>query len=70
MLHQQGGVGSSTDTKKRQLYHHKGKATVIMNTTEYREKMTDMVGDTNMYTRLSKGPMHKYKNRVINILRD
>ena len=47
----------------------KGRATVIMNTTEYREKMTDMVGDTNTYTRLSKDAMHKYKNRMINTLR-
>ena len=47
----------------------KGRATVIMNTAEYREKMTDMVGDMNTYTRLSKDPTHKYKNRTINILR-
>ena len=47
----------------------KGRATVIMNTAEYRQKMTDMVGDTNTYTRLSKDPTHKYKNRMINILR-
>ena len=47
----------------------KGRAGIIMNTTEYREKMTDMVGDTNMYTRLSKDTTHKYKNRMINILR-
>ena len=47
----------------------KGSATVIMNTAKYREKMTNMVGDTNTYTRLSKDPTHKYKNRMINILR-
>ena len=47
----------------------KGIAAVIMNTTEYREKMTDMVGDMNTYTKLSKDPMHKHKNRMINILR-
>ena len=47
----------------------KGRAMVIMNTAEYREKMTNMVGDTNTYTRLSKDPTHKYKNRMINILR-
>ena len=46
----------------------KGRATVIMNTAEYREKMTHMVGDTNTYTRLSKDPTHKYNNRMINIL--
>ena len=40
-----------------------------MNTTEYREKMTDMVGDTNTYTKLSKDAMHKYKNRMINTLK-
>ena len=40
-----------------------------MNTTEYREKMTDMVGDTNTYTRLSNDATHKYKNRMINTLR-
>ena len=44
----------------------KGRATVIMNTTEYREKM---VGDTNTYTRLSKDATDKYKNRMINIPR-
>ena len=48
---------------------HKGRAAVIMNTTEYREKITDMVGDTNTYTKLSKDAMHKYKNRMINTLR-
>ena len=47
----------------------KGRATVIMNTAEHRTKMPDMVGDTNMKTKLSKGPAHKYKNRLINILR-
>ena len=47
----------------------KGRAAVIINTTEYREKMTDMVGDTNTYTRLSKDATHKYKNRMINIPR-
>ena len=47
----------------------KGRAAVIINTTKNREKMTDMVGDTNTYTRLSKDPMHKSKNRMINILR-
>ena len=47
----------------------KGRAAVIINTTEYREKMTDMVGDTNTYTKLSKDAMHKHKNRMINILR-
>ena len=31
--------------------------------------MSDMAGDTNTYTRLSKDPTHKYKNRMINILR-
>jgi len=31
--------------------------------------MTDLVGDTTTYTRLSKDPTHKYKNRMINILR-
>ena len=32
----------------------KGRAMVIMNTAKYREKTTDMVGDTNTYTRLSR----------------
>ena len=32
-----------------------------MNTTENREKMTEMVGDTNTYTRLNKDPTHKQK---------
>ena len=46
-----------------------GRAPVIMNTTEYREKMTDMVVDMNTYTKLSKDAMPKYKNRMINTLR-
>ena len=42
--------------------------------TEYREKMTDVVGikHTNTYTigaYLAKLTTHKYKNRMINILR-
>ena len=35
----------------------------------YREKITNMVGDTNTYTRLSKDATDKYKNRMINIPR-
>ena len=38
-----------------------------MNITEYREKMTAVVGDTNTYTKLGKDPTHKYK--LINILK-
>ena len=37
-----------------------------MNTAEYREEMNDIEGDTNTYTRLSKDPTQKYKNRMIN----
>ena len=51
----------------------KGRATVIMNTAEYREKMTDMVGDTNTYPRLSKveEKCHSIKNTkgLVNKLR-
>ena len=40
-----------------------------MNTAEYREKMTDMVGIRTRTPDLSKDLTHKYKNRMINILR-
>ena len=45
----------------------KGRAIVLVNITEYREKLTAMAGDTNTYTKLGKHPTHKYK--LINILK-
>ena len=48
----------------------KGRATVIMDTEDYNKKIEEQLGDTNTYTPLAKDPSNKYKNKLINILRD
>ena len=47
----------------------KGKATVIMDTSEYKNKLQNLLGDDKVYQVLKKDPTSTYKNRLINILR-
>ena len=39
----------------------KGRATLLMNTEEYEEKLANMLNDTNTYMKLDKDPTPKYK---------
>ena len=61
------------DLKKNQnvmvLAADKGRATVLMNTVDYKNKIMDLLNDTNIYERLKKDPTKSYKDKFINILR-
>ena len=46
----------------------KGRATVIMDTTDYDNKLQTMLNDTETYTKLSKDPTLKYKTKLVDIL--
>ena len=48
----------------------KGRATVIMDTTDYKDKVQTLLADTNTYTKLQRNPTQKFKNKLINILRE
>ena len=48
----------------------KGRATVIMNTKDYKNKIEDLLKDENTYEALKKDPTNIYKSKLINILRD
>ena len=41
-----------------------------MNISEYRQKMDSMVADRKTYKKLSKDPTSKYKNKLINPLKE
>ena len=47
----------------------KGRATVIMKTTDYRSKIENLLNDKDTYEELKKDPTSNYKNKLINILR-
>ena len=47
----------------------KGRATVIMNKTEYREKCLELLNDSITYTKLKKDPTKKYSERLVKTLR-
>ena len=44
---------------------HKGRATVIMETDEYQEKMTTLISDKAIYEKLEKNPTRKFKAELI-----
>ena len=46
----------------------KGKATVIMETKEYQEKMKEMLNDEATYEKLKKDPTKKYKAELIRMI--
>ena len=43
----------------------KGRATVLMNTAEYKEKMEVLVRDENTYTNLNKECFGNYQSKVL-----
>ena len=53
---------------KKILAADKGRATVIMDTTEYDNKLEAMLNDTITYTKLSKDPTAKHKTKLVSIL--
>ena len=46
----------------------KGRATVVMDTEEYEEKLANMLNDTNTYMKLDKDPTPKYKKKLVEII--
>ena len=47
----------------------KGRATVILDRSEYDSKITKILDDTKTYEKLSKDPTTTFKNKLINILK-
>ena len=47
----------------------KGRATVVMNTNDYKRKIQDLLQDQNTYEPLKKDPTSNYKTKLITILR-
>ena len=56
------------DDKFAILPADKGRSTVLMNTTEYKEKMEALVGAESTYTKLNKDPTNRYKNKLVGTL--
>ena len=48
----------------------KGRATVVMDSTEYEEKMRKMLSDPGTYETLKRDPTRKYKQQMISMLND
>ena len=48
----------------------KGKATVIMDTTVYKDKLKTILDDSQTYEILKKDPTTTYKNKLINLLKE
>ena len=47
----------------------KGRSTVLMNTDDYKTKITVLVSDTNTYSKLKKDPTTRYKTKLVNIFK-
>ena len=64
-----------TDTKAAELRTiiilppDKGRATVLMNTDDYKIKITALVSDTNTYIKLKKDPTMRFKTKLFNIFK-
>ncbi|XP_072051907.1 uncharacterized protein [Amphiura filiformis] len=50
------------------LLTDKGKATVIMEVSEYKDKLSDMLSDARTYEQLASDPTQKYKRELVTIL--
>ncbi|XP_072050005.1 uncharacterized protein [Amphiura filiformis] len=46
----------------------KGRATVILNKTDYQDKANDLLNDTNTYKPLKRDPTSMYRNQLIEVL--
>ena len=58
--------------KKRKKYDDsadKGKATLVMDTDKYEQKVTTMLSDDKTYDKLKKDPTQKYKRKLVSIIR-
>ena len=47
----------------------KGRATVLMNTDDYKMKITALVSDTNTYSKLKKDPTTRFRTKLVNIFK-
>ena len=47
----------------------KGRATVLMNTDDYKTKISALVSDTNTYSKLKKDPNTRFKTKLVNIFK-
>ena len=47
---------------------NKGKGTVVMDASEYDEKVKEMLSDSKTYEKLTKDPTNKYKKEIMNVL--
>ena len=47
----------------------KGKATVVTNSSDYNQKLKNLLDDTTVYEVLKKDPTTTYKSRLVKILR-
>ena len=56
------------ETSVKILGADKGRATVVMDTEEYEEKLANMLNDTNTYVKLDKDPTPKYKKKLVGII--
>ena len=48
----------------------KGRAVVVLNTSDYKEKAAELLSDQNTYVKLKGNPTTKYKNKLIKILQE
>ena len=48
----------------------KGRASVIMNTKDYKDKIMELLNDRNIYEPLKKDPTANFKAKLVNTLRD
>ena len=47
-----------------------GRATVILNTADYKTKCQDLVNDKRTYKQLKKDPTNSYRTKLINLLKE
>ena len=52
------------------LSDNKGKATLVMNSLDYKQKLKTLLDDTSVYEVLNKDPNTTYKNSLVKILRE
>ena len=48
----------------------KGRATVILNTADYKTKCQDLLNDKRTYKQLKKDPTNMYRTKLINLLKE
>ncbi len=48
----------------------KSRATVILNTADYKTKCQDLLNDKRTYKQLKKDPTNSYRTKLINLLKE